>query len=256
MLHASAAFPSHWVLILEAAIVIAGLVLAASWQRRARSGRPRDPPRAVRDGAAPGALDRGDRARLGPLPRHPHRGLGSAAAARRRRVELPARGRHLRAQPADQSAASDGRVLRRRPRPAAADLRVEVPAGAGTHARDRTGGVRSPGDRAVARGGAAGRRGRLDAAGVGAPAVGRVRRTAGRASSRRRQLLERELLGRLGGGDRRRPGSRRRAPVVAPCALRRRRHARPRPRAARHQPALRGHAGGGAGRPAPGGGTR
>ena len=120
MLHASAAFPSHWVLILEAAIVLAGLVLAATGNATlARAGRARSP-RAVRHGAAPGALDRGDRARLGALPRHPHRDLGGAAAARRRRVELPARGRHLRAQPADQSAASDGRPLRRRPRAAAA----------------------------------------------------------------------------------------------------------------------------------------
>ena len=40
MLHASAAFPSHWVLILEAAIVIAGLVLAASGNAPlARAGR-------------------------------------------------------------------------------------------------------------------------------------------------------------------------------------------------------------------------
>jgi hypothetical protein len=40
MLHASAAFPSHWVLILEAAIVVAGLVLAASGNASlARAGR-------------------------------------------------------------------------------------------------------------------------------------------------------------------------------------------------------------------------
>ena len=40
MLHASAAFPSHWVLILEAAIVIAGLVLAATGNAPlARAGR-------------------------------------------------------------------------------------------------------------------------------------------------------------------------------------------------------------------------
>ena len=136
-----------------------------------------------------------------------------ADSARSRRVQLPARRRHLRPRPTRESASPALAVFREHAHRASARLRLDVPAGPGRGDCRGTGAHRRTGCRRLAERGGDVRRGLLGAARLAAAAMGAPGGSAGGAQVRRarprhvgqpRRILEPDVLRRCGGGARRR----------------------------------------------------
>ena len=134
-----------------------------------------------------------------------------AAAQGARRVQLPACRGHLRSRAARESAAPALDFLRYISRHPASHVRVDVSAGARDGAGRRTMAGPAVDRRAAERCGHV-HGVHLDAARVGAAGMGASRRHSGLGALWRVQLLDEQLLGRSGGGDRGCPSSWERCP--------------------------------------------